>query len=152
MKQLLNSKLIQIDAMFEFINNYFKKNIALNLNKSHFLKIFMSIRKNRLCISLSLNFKKINVGDIIELIFKYKNLPITFSGIIIAIKKKAFKVADVMLIVRNILMKIGIEVMASYYYNRLYRLKILDYKRKAASYVKNKLYFLRWNKNKESKV
>jgi ribosomal protein L19 len=143
MKQLLNSKLIQIDAMFEFINNYFKKNIALNLNKNHFLKIFMSIRKNRLCISLSLNFKKINVGDIIELIFKYKNLPITFSGIIIAIKKKAFKVADVMLIVRNILMKIGIEVMASYYYNRLYRLKILDYKRKAASYVKNKLYFLR---------
>ena len=49
-------------------------------------------------------------------------------------------------------MKVGLEFTVSYYYNRLYTLKFLDYKRKFFYFNKNKLFFIRNRLNRESKI
>src|SRR5205807_1958954 len=78
----------------------------------------------------SKKYKIFIVGDIIEFLFIFKSVPLLFSGICIAIRKKSFLVPDVTLILRNIIMKTAIEVTVSFFYNRIYKLKFLDYKRK----------------------
>lgn len=66
-------------------------------------------------------------------------------------KKKSFKMPDLSLILRNVIIKTGIEVILSYYYNRAYNLKFLDYKRKFYTFNKNKLYYIRERLNRESR-
>ena len=59
---------------------------------------------------------------------------------------------DVTLILRNIIMKVAIEITVSFFYNRVYKLRFLDYKRKFYFYNKNKIFFIRKRLNKESRV
>lgn len=108
-------------------------------------------RKNRNLIKKT-SFKFFFVGDILEFVYFYKNIPLLFSGICISIKRKNFFLSDVIIIVRNIIFKIGIEITISYFLNRIYKLKFLDFKRKFFNFNKNKLYFIRKRINRESKI
>lgn len=113
---------------------------------------YIKQRKNRKLIKGSNKYKKFVVGDIIEFLFIFKSVPLLYSGICIAIRKKAFLMPDVTLILRNIIMKVAIEVTVSFFYNRLYKLKFLDYKRKFYFFNKNKIFFIRKRLNRESRV
>jgi len=113
---------------------------------------YIKQRKNRKNIKGSRKYKKFVVGDIIEFLFVFKSVPLLYSGICIAIKRKSFLVPDVTLIIRNVIMKVAIEVTVSFFYNRLYKLKFLDYKRKFYFFNKNKIFFLRKRLNRESKI
>jgi ribosomal protein L19 len=99
-----------------------------------------------------LKLKAFKVGDILEFIFFLKNMALIFSGICISIKKKNFILPDVTLVIRNILVKTSIEIIVSYFYNRIYKLKFLDYRRKFYTFNKNKLYYIRKRVNQESRV
>jgi len=113
---------------------------------------YIKQRKNRNLIKGSKKYKMFLVGDIIEFLFVFKSVPLLFSGICIAIKRKSFLVPDVILVLRNIIMKVAIEVTVSFFYNRIYKLKFLDYKRKFYFFNKNKIFFIRKRLNRESKV
>ena len=113
---------------------------------------YIKQRKNRKVIRGTKKYKLFTVGDIIEFFFVYKSVPLSFSGICIAIKKKSFLVPDVILILRNVIMKIPIEITVSFFYNRVYKLKFLDYKRKFYFFNKNKIFYIRKRLNRESKI
>jgi ribosomal protein L19 len=132
------------------LKNYFYKDIKKEFKiKPEF---YIQERKNRPFIKNSFKLKYFKVGDIIEFIFFLKNMALIFSGICISIKKKNFILPDVILILRNIIIKTSIEITVSYYYNRIYKLKFLDYRRKFYTFNKNKLYFIRKRVNQESRV
>lgn len=113
---------------------------------------YIKQRKNRKFIKGTKKYKIFTVGDIIEFFFVYKSVPLSFSGICIAVRKKSFLVPDVILILRNVIMKIPIEITVSFFYNRIYKLKFLDYKRKFYFFNKNKIFFIRKRLNRESKI
>jgi ribosomal protein L19 len=115
-------------------------------------EFYIQKRKNRSLIKNSLKFKKFKVGDIVEFIFYLKNMALIFSGICIAIKRKNFILPDVVLVLRNVIIKTSIEIIVSYFYNRAYKLKFLDYRRKFYTFNKNKLYFIRKRVNQESRL
>lgn len=130
---------------------YFFRSILLyNSNKE--IQYYIKQRKQRQYIYHSKKFYQFKIGDIIEIIFYYKCTPIIFSGICISIKGKYFFKPDIILILRNIIIRIAIELTVSYYYNRLYKLKFLDYKRKFSYFNKNKLFFLRNQINRKSQI
>jgi ribosomal protein L19 len=136
----------------QLIYNYF--NIDNFLNRKYKLtpSFYIKQRKNRSCIKGSKKYKVFIVGDIIEFLFIFRSVPLLFSGICIAIRKKSFLVPDVTLILRNIIMKTAIEVTVSFFYNRIYKLKFLDYKRKFFFFNKNKIFFIRKRLNRESRI
>jgi ribosomal protein L19 len=135
-----------------YIYNYFKIDDLTERYKKLTPAFYIKQRKNRTNIKGSKKYKKFLVGDIIEFLFIFKSVPLLYSGICIAIKKKSFLVPDVTLIIRNVIMKVAIEVTVSFFYNRLYKLKFLDYKRKFYFFNKNKIFFLRKRLNRESKI
>jgi ribosomal protein L19 len=131
------------------IDNYFykiekKSNLVLN-------NIYINSRKKREKVKFS-KLKKFEVGDILEFVYFYKNIPLIFSGICLCIKRKNFIVPNVILVIRNVILKVAIELIVSYFYNRVYTLKFLDFKRKFFTFNKNKLYFIRKRVNRESKI
>jgi len=134
------------------IYNYFKIDDLTERYKKLTPAFYIKQRKNRKNIKGSKKYKKFVVGDIIEFLFVFKSVPLLYSGICIAIKRKSFLVPDVTLIIRNVIMKIAIEVTVSFFYNRLYKLKFLDYKRKFYFFNKNKIFFLRKRLNRESRI
>jgi ribosomal protein L19 len=134
------------------IYDYFKIDDSSERYKKLTPAFYIKQRKNRKNIKGSKKYKKFLVGDIIEFLFIFKSVPLLYSGICIAIKRKSFLVPDVTLIIRNVIMKVAIEVTVSFFYNRLYKLKFLDYKRKFYFFNKNKIFFLRKRLNRESKI
>jgi ribosomal protein L19 len=91
-------------------------------------------------------------GDILEIFFAKRGSIYTFEGICLAVKKKNFLNVNASIILRNFIYKVGIECIFSYYYNRIYFLRINDYKRKFDSQRKSKLYFLRRSLNLKTRV
>ena len=134
------------------IYNYFNTNMYIERQNRLTPAFYIKQRKNRNLIKGSKKYKMFLVGDIIEFLFVFKSVPLLFSGICIAIKRKSFLVPDVILVLRNIIMKVAIEVTVSFFYNRIYKLKFLDYKRKFYFFNKNKIFFIRKRLNRESKV
>jgi|ERR1700742_729067 len=132
--------------------NYFNKITLLEKSSELTPAFFIKQRKNRKFIKGSKKYKIFEVGDIIEFLFVYKSVPLLYSGICIAIRRKSFLVPDVILILRNIIMRVAVEVIVSFFYNRIYKLKFLDYKRKFYFFNKNKIFFLRKRLNRESKI
>jgi len=108
-------------------------------------------RKNRVSVPgfFSLRFF---VGDIIKIICFIRNVPLVFEGVCISISKRKFILPDVSFILRNVILSVGIEINISYYYNRVYTLKLHDFKRKIFFFRRSKLFFLRFRLNKESRV
>lgn len=131
--------------------NYFFKRCMLNIGQID-PQYYIKQRKYRRYLKHSKCFFQFKIGDIIEIIFYYKCTPLVFNGICIAIRKKYFVKPDVVFILRNIIIKIAIELTVSYYYNRLYKLKFLDYKRKFLTFNKNKLFFIRSKINRKSQI
>lgn len=134
------------------IYKYF--NIDNNIERQYKLTpaFYIKQRKNRNLIKGSKKYKIFTIGDIIEFLFVFKSVPLLYSGICIAIRKKSFLMPDVTLILRNIVMKVAIEITVSFFYNRIYKLKFLDYKRKFYFFNKNKIFFIRKRLNRESRV
>lgn len=91
-------------------------------------------------------------GDILSIFFWNKGLIFNFEGICLSIKSRKLKKANISLILRNIIFKVGVELTISFIYNRLFFLKIQDYKRKRFYYKKSKLFYLRNKLNRESRV
>jgi ribosomal protein L19 len=129
--------------------NYFKKEKRERVNV---IRNSIYKRKRRERIKGFYKSYHFSVGDIIKVIFLYNNIPIVFTGICIGVKKKGFIRPDTSFILRNVIWRIGIEFIVSYYYNRTFKLEFLDYRRKAFIYRRSKLYYLRHRLNKESKV
>jgi len=132
------------------INNYFYNEIKKEFKLKP--EFYIKQRKYRKLIKNASKYKQFKVGDILEFIFFIKNVPLIFTGICISIKNKNFILPDVIIILRNIIMRVSIEVTVSYFYNRIYKLKFLDYRRKFYTFNKNKLYFIRNRINQESKI
>lgn len=136
----------------ENIYNYFTINNYLNKYAQLTPAFYIKQRKNRKTIKGSKKYKIFSVGDIIEFLFVFKSVPLLYSGICIAVRKKSFIMPDVTLILRNIIMKVAIEITVSFFHNRVYKLRFLDYKRKFYFFNKNKIFFIRKRLNKESRV
>lgn len=134
------------------IYTYFNKEMHQNKLTKLTPAFYIKQRKNRAFIKGSKKYKIFLVGDIIEFLFLYKSVPLLYSGICIAIRKKSFIVPNTTLILRNIIMKVAIEIIVSFFFNRIYKLKFLDYKRKFYFFNKNKLFFIRKRLNRESRV
>src|SRR6201986_5634386 len=134
------------------IYDYFKIDDSSERYKKLTPAFYIKQRKNRKTIKGSKKYKIFLVGDIIEFLFVFKSVPLLYSGICIAVRKKSFIMPDVTLILRNIIMKVAIEITVSFFYNRIYKLRFLDYKRKFYFYNKNKIFFIRKRLNKESRV
>ena len=134
------------------IYNYFNKETYLDKQAKLTPAFYIKQRKNRNFIKGSKKYKVFLVGDIIEFLFVYKSVPLLYSGICIAIRKKSFLVPNTTIILRNIIMKVAIEITVSFFYNRLYKLKFFDYKRKFYFFNKNKIFFIRKRLNRESRV
>jgi len=126
----------------------FNNTAKLQLTPNFYIKQ----RKHRILLKDTYNLKKFFVGDILEFVYFFKNIPLIFSGICISIKRKNFIMPDVVIIIRNIILKVVIEITVSYFLNRIYKLKFMDYKRKFFTFNKNKLYFIRKRVNRESKI
>jgi ribosomal protein L19 len=131
---------------------YFDSKELVSTHIKYTPAFYIKQRKNRNLIKGSKKYKIFVVGDIIEFLFVFKSVPLLYSGICIAIRKKSFLVPDVTLILRNIIMRVVIEVTVSFFYNRIYKLKFLDYKRKFYFFNKNKIFFIRKRLNSESRV
>jgi ribosomal protein L19 len=134
------------------IYNYFNVNNFVEEQKKLMPSFYIKQRKNRNFIKGSKKYKMFLVGDIIEFLFIFKSVPLLYSGICIAIKRKGFLMPDVTLILRNIIMKVAIEITVSFFYNRIYKLRFLDYKRKFYFFNKNKIFFIRKRLNRESRI
>ncbi len=100
----------------------------------------------------SVYLDRFNVGDILSLSFRNKGLIYFFEGICIAIKGKQFINTETSFIVRNILSDVGIELNCSFFYNRMFSLKINNFKRKKIFYPRSKLYYVRNKLNRESRI
>jgi len=92
------------------------------------------------------------VGDILELSFRVKGYNYSFEGLCIKCKKKKGKNPETTLTVRNILGTVGIEISCSYFYNRLFFMRINNFKRKETVYTRSKIYYIRHKLNKASRV
>lgn len=97
---------------------------------SEFDKLSLVHRQNRNLIKGFSNVFSFSVGDILEIIFFRKSMSFTFEGICLSINKKRFLDPNTSIIIRNIFEGVTIECTFSYFYNRIYYLKIKDYKRK----------------------
>lgn len=94
----------------------------------------------------------VTIGDIIRVVFHYGIYPMGFTGMCIGIRKKNFTNPDVSLILRNVIVGVGVELIISYYCNRAYNLRFEDHRRKAFIISKSKNYSLREKVNALSKI
>jgi len=130
------------------MENYFS-DYSLNKSKTSLL-IDERFRRTRL--STRFNILSITTGDVIAVVFWKEAIIYRFEGICFSIKKRSLLCADVVLVLRNVITGVSIELLVSYYYNRIYFLVILDYKRKYFLYRKSKLYYIRHKMNQASKI
>lgn len=98
------------------------------------------------------NVWRIYPGDILEIFFFYKGSSYIFEGVCLGLRGKKFFQADSMFMVRNFVQDIGVEFVFSFFYNRLYFLKVKDYKQKAFVFSRAKFFFLRQRLNQSTKV
>ena len=91
-------------------------------------------------------------GDVIAVFYEKGPVGYYFEGICLAIKKRSLIHRDTSMLLRNIINGVAVEVRLAYYYNRAYKLRFNDYKRKRFSYTSRKLFYLRFRLNRESKI
>jgi ribosomal protein L19 len=91
------------------------------------------------------------VGDVLGLSVRNRGHIFFFEGLCIALYGKLFSV-EASFILRNVLANVGIEILVSYYYNRVFLFKIQNFKRKKADYLRAKLYYLREKGSHSSRI
>jgi ribosomal protein L19 len=124
--------------------NYFVQKFSSVAKGKNFIKKKNLIGFNKIFFSL--------VGDVLEVFFFRKGSAFVFEGICLAVRGKNFKKPGTSLVLRNFINNVGIECSFSYFYNRIYTLRIHDYKRKFFFYNKAKIFFLRNRMNKNTKI
>jgi ribosomal protein L19 len=125
---------------------YFIKRLTNNLKNN--LK-----KKRKFIFNNPLNGEFFNRGDIITINFWNKTFNYNFEGICIFLKKTKFKTNKTMLLLKNIINNISVEIIISYYNYRLFNNTLMsDYKRKKYKYKSSKLYFLSYKKNQATKI
>lgn len=92
---------------------------------------------------MALQFK---AGDILEATITKDLEGHSFTGICLAIRKASLTRPNTTVILRNIISKVGIEVIFSLFENRAYRIRFKDHLRKSFFYSKNKLLYLRYRR------
>lgn len=92
------------------------------------------------------------VGDILNISYLSTHIIYGFEGLCLCLRKKLLLDPDASVLLRNRLEDIGIETFMAYYYKRIYKLIVADYKRKEFYYRKAKLYYLRLIFNNASTV
>jgi ribosomal protein L19 len=105
------------------------------------------------CVKGSRAVKFFFVGDVIEIVYFMKNIPIVFEGVCWGIrKKKQLLNSNVTFFLRNVILGVGIEIIASFYLNRLYLSKKQSFKRKMLHVKRSRLFYIRYRLNRESRV
>lgn len=131
--------LVCIDKDFSFSN----PNIFDDIRRKHMYK-----RRIRRFVGLS----PINVGDIINVSYTNKYITYGFEGICICLRRKLMLSPNVTIILRNVLVNVGVELTLAYYYARCYRFTLSNHKRKSFHYRRAKLYYIRTNLNRASRI
>jgi ribosomal protein L19 len=126
-------------------NNYFNELVKRKKN-------YLFLRKHRNSVKGLFKSFKYAVGDILKVTYNIKNFYLVFEGICISLKNKNFLSLNTVFILRTIILGIGVEMSFSYFCNRLYSLRIQDYKRKFNVIRRSRLFFIRHRKHKYSKV
>jgi|ERR1700678_1964671 ribosomal protein L19 len=126
---------------------YFFSKVVDNLDSSRIV-----YRKNRPLVSGFKNVFFISPGDILELFFAKRGSMYMFEGLCLAIRKNFLQDPNTSLVLRNFIYNVGVECIFSYYYNRVYLLRINDFKRKFGFQRKSKLYFLRESLHLQTQV
>lgn len=130
--------------------NYFLLNSKKFDKKKHLIN---SRRKRKVILSSVKMGKVFTRGDILILNFWTKTLRYHFEGICLGLKKKSFIQPNVTLSLRNVLFSIGIEISASFYFNRLFINTLMsDFKRKKFQYRSSKLYYLCSKENQATRI
>ncbi|RYE13209.1 MAG: 50S ribosomal protein L19 [Rickettsiales bacterium] len=149
-------------AIFTSIKNLSSgvKIIESNVNQNVLASI--TARKNRERIHGFINAdgsqkykgwgQKFVAGDIMRVNVEKGPYAHLLEGLCLSIKKRSFLNKDTVVLVRNVLFGVGVEITASYYNNRLYKCGFSDYKRKQFEYVNHKLYYLRQRDNRETQI
>lgn len=116
----------------------------------------LKTRQNRETISgfnpkknLGLSFRS---GDIVRASFGKGAIIYSFEGICLAVRNSKLQSKNSTFVFRNVLQRVGVEFIVSYYMNRLYALEFNDFKRKHFYYNKNRLFYLRVRINRQSKI
>jgi len=100
----------------------------------------------------NLQKKHFNIGDVLGLSFRSKGSSYFFEGICIALRKRSISNPETTFILRNVLGSIGIELSVSYFYNKVFFMRLNNFKRKKLVYKRSKLYYVRHKLNKASRV
>jgi len=128
------------------MNNYFNNKKEKKEEKDKWI----IWRKNKRMQSPYIYF---NRGDIIAITLWIKRYKFRFEGICLGYKNKGFKNPEMTIILRNVIEKVGVEILSSYFYNRLYlNTAILEYRRKALWYKPAKIKFLRNRENQATRI
>lgn len=104
------------------------------------------------CVRRSTGSLFFTVGDISNVSYVNKYITYGFEGICICLRRKRMLDSNLTVILRNILANVGVELTMSYFYARLYRLRLSDHKRKRFYYRRAKLYYIRRNLNRGSRI
>ena len=107
------------------------------------IKIFE--RRNRISVSGLPNSLIIASGDILEVFFLIKGLVYVFEGLCLSVKQRGYLNPNMTCLLRNFIQNVGIECNFCFFYNRIYFLRIHDFKRKFYGFSRSKLYFLKEN-------
>lgn len=83
------------------------------------------------------------VGDVLEVFFFKKGQPFCFVGVCLAIYSKHFSLPETALVLRNFIAGVGVECIFSYFYNRVYFLRIHTHKKLELGRRHSKFFFLR---------
>jgi ribosomal protein L19 len=94
---------------------------------------------------------KFRAGYILRIVYSARNEAYIFNGICIAVRS-GFRNPNLSLIVRNIILGVGIEMIFSYFGNRLFKLYIDFFKRKHRSLHRAKFFYIRSRINRSSRV
>ena len=100
---------------------YFNSN-SNSLSKTDLL---INARLHRVRLLNAVNIFHVVAGDILVITFWKAAIVYRFEGICIAVKKKSLRIIDSTLILRNVISGVGIEVVVSFFLNRVFTLSIL---------------------------
>lgn len=105
------------------------------------IKIFE--RRYRFSVPGLINSFTIVSGDVLEVFFLVKGLVYVFEGLCLSVKKRGYFDPNMSFLLRNYIQKVGIECSFSFFYNRMYFLRVHDFKRKFYGFSRAKLFFLK---------
>jgi ribosomal protein L19 len=113
----------------------------------YFKKILPKISKRRKRDKL-VGFRKQRrffVGDVLEILLFYKNLPLVFEGVCLSIRRKNFTKRNTTIFLRSVILGVGIEIVVAFFFCRGYKYHIFEQKRLFRGYRRSKMLWYRIN-------